>query len=227
MNEASYLMLNEKEVVFDQCVEPLGDFHSHTDLQIIRGFLDETEVAAYETIAQQVRREMKLDQLSANVGHLPLPLDYKYIMHHKGRYDVWNIQPLTALSLKRPPQIESASCLLQSLGFLFVDPFVIDDGKWHQDAVELFPSFNHLANTNLPPFYYTVLVALTEQKVENAPTHFHFENENRNYWVPLQRGDALIFPGTVWHRGSANHTSNSRDMLYATYTPAWYNEEKL
>ena len=132
MNEASYLMLNEKEVVFDQCVEPLGDFHSHTDLQIIRGFLDETEVAAYETIAQQVRREMKLDQLLANVGQLPLPLDYKYIMHHKGRYDVWNIQPLTALSLKRPPQIKSASCLLQSLGFLFVDPFVIDDGKWHQ-----------------------------------------------------------------------------------------------
>ena len=233
MNAASYLMLNEEDVVFDQCVVPLGDDDDDVDvdevgLQIIRGFLDDAEVASYEGVVLQVRNDLKLDQLSAasaKVGQLPAPLNYKYIMHHKGRYDVWNIQSLTALSLKRPPQIESASCLLQSLGFLLVDPFVTNDGKWHQDAVELFPSSYHLTNTNLPPFYYTVLIALTEQRVDNAPTHFHVED--RSYWVPLQRGDALIFPGTVWHRGSANHTSEPRDMLYATYTPAWYNEEKL
>ena len=96
------------------------------------------------------------------------------------------------------------------------------NGLYHRDTVELFDS---VSNSELPPFYYNMLISLTDQTIDNAPTQFVIDDTI--YWVPLKRGDALIFNGEIIHRGTANITNSHRDMIYAIFTAPWYDEEKL
>lgn len=187
------------------------------------------QVNTFTAIAQQVQAVLAPLTQDQTVGQLARKEgSYKYIAHTPGRYDVWNI---AALQSKQLPVVDLVPpyCQKQSVGYLLVDPHTPSHGKWHQDAVPLFGTGieHEWTNERLPPFYYTLLIAMTDQTVDNAPTHFLGEDGNTVYWVHLKRGDAVLFDGTVWHRGSANTTSEARDVLYVIYAPAWYAEEKL
>jgi hypothetical protein len=238
MDRASYLMLDQiKDIKTTgpplrwSSMPPIPGLDRR--LQYLPDFLSADQVNTFTAIAQQVRGVIGPLTQDQTVGQLSrIEGSYKYIAHTPGRYDVWNIAVLQAAEL---PVVEAVPpyCQKQSVGFLFVDPHTHSHGKWHQDAVPLFGTGagagieHEWANERLPPFYYTLLIALTDQTVDKAPTHFLGEDGHTVYWMPLKRGDAVLFDGTVWHRGSANTTSEARDVLYVIYAPAWYAEEKL
>lgn len=176
-------------------------------------------------------------------------LGYKYIAHQVGRYDVWftnNSLTYDFLKVLHDKQIHLPEyCRQQSVGLLLLEPRTMTDGKWHQDAVPLFET-----EIKVPPYYYTLLLALDDITPENGATQFYlpklavadgdrpvqmvkattnpdnFDNHDV-YWLPLKRGDAVLFEGSVWHRGQANSTNEKRDLLYVVFAPKWYNEEKM
>lgn len=194
----------------------------HKDLIHLPNYLSESEVEPLEQSINNIRKNINLSELKEqSVGHFTIDYkDYKYICHQKGRYDIWNI----ANEIKIPEFLEKFT--KKSIGGLLVDSNTLTDGVYHKDTVELFDS---ISNDNLPPFYYNMLISLSEQTIDNAPTQFIIDDEENNnlYWVPMKRGDAIIFNGNLIHRGSANSTNTNRDMIYAIFTTAWYDEEKL
>jgi hypothetical protein len=194
----------------------------HKDLIHLPNYLSESELETLEQSINNIRKNINLSMFNEqSVGHFSIDSkDYKYICHQKGRYDIWNI----ANEIKIPEILKKFT--RKSIGGLLVDANTLTDGVYHKDTVELFDS---ISNADLPPFYYNMLISLSEQTIDNAPTQFIIDDEENNnlYWVPMKRGDAIIFNGNLIHRGSANSTNTNRDMIYAIFTTAWYDEEKL
>ncbi len=149
---------------------------------------------------------------------------FKFIAHDVGRYDIWDLRTDDLRVFENVLQFNK-NLHVSTVGGLFLDKHTITNGKWHQDALELFPKGP--SNEYLPTFYYTLFIALTDQTEDNGPTQFYNKLENKIFWVPLKKGDALLMPGHILHRGTANFTNENRDMIYVVYTPSWYNEEKL
>lgn len=220
-------LLITKVVPYTQGCAPFKNFW------VLPQFFSEAEILPFESCIQKIRLQPFLSYPAPNVGLFTLEENtYKYISHASGRYDVWQIgEPR---QMKVPTQIQSFGVTCQSVGALLLGANTATHGKWHKDAVDLFK--NGPSNEELPPFYFNVLIALHEQKEENGPTQFYWNNApgpslgsgpGYAFWVPLKRGDAILFDGNVKHRGTANRTGQHRDLLYATYSPNWYNEEKL
>jgi hypothetical protein len=221
-SRASYLLLNEppsntEVCATEVCATEVCEFQltdNSAQMYWLKDFLSAAELEPIDAVLRQIRQtvQFKEDQTVGTVG------SYKYIAHHPGRYDIWNIQA----TIKRPPGIP-AHLQQQSIGCLFLDAHTNIAGKWHKDTTDLFPKV--LANSQLPPFYYNMLIATVDQTDANGPTQFIL-NE-KMYWVPLKRGDALVFDGELTHRGTTNNTAAPRDLVYAIFTPPWYAEEIL
>ena len=219
--KSSYLMKNINLNIPNYPIKKYNDFISNNppnNLIWERDFLSESELEPFEKKINNIRSHIKLNKLEEQtVGTFNTHLDtYKYISHQKGRYDIWNI----ASTIKVPTFLENFT--RKSIGVLLVDSNTVTNGLYHRDTVELFDS---VSNSELPPFYYNMLISLTDQTIDNAPTQFVIDDTI--YWVPLKRGDALIFNGEIIHRGTANITNSHRDMIYAIFTAPWYDEEKL
>lgn len=197
----------------------------HKDLIHLPNYLSELELYPLEQSINNIRKNINLSMFNEqSVGHFTIDsIPYKYICHQKGRYDIWNI----ANDIKIPELLQKFT--RKSIGGLLVDANTLTDGVYHKDTVELFESISDsICNADLPPFYYNMLIALSEQTIDNAPTQFIIDDEkDKLYWVPMKRGDAIIFNGNLIHRGSANNTNTNRDMIYAIFTTSWYDEEKL
>lgn len=239
----SYLLtdLVEENLLITKVVPYTQGCSTFKNFWVLPQFFSEAELLPFESCIQKIRLQPFLSYPAPNVGTFFFGENtYKYISHASGRYDVWQIgEPR---QMKVPPQIQSFGVTCQSVGALLLDAHTATHGKWHKDAVDLFK--DGPSNAELPPFYFNVLIALHEQKEENGPTQFYWNDDapgndapgnnapgndapGNAFWVPLKRGDAILFDGNVKHRGTANRTGQHRDLLYATYTPPWYNEEKL
>jgi hypothetical protein len=223
----SYLMTNINNINIPQDLQKNINIkiniytNFHKDLIHLPNYLSESELEPLEQSINNIRKNINLSMFNEKtVGHFTIEsIPYKYICHQKGRYDIWNI----ANEIKIPDILQKFT--RKSIGGLLVDANTLTDGVYHKDTVELFET---ISNAELPPFYYNMLIALSEQTIDNAPTQFIIDDKNDNlYWVPMKRGDAIIFNGNLIHRGSANITNTNRDMIYAIFTTAWYDEEKL
>jgi hypothetical protein len=224
LSKKSYLMIDTSLHVPNYPIYSYNN--SNQNLIVIPNFLSESELEPFESKINLIRTHINLDLFDEqSVGTFTIISrteminkieKFKYIAHHKGRYDVWNI----GFDIKVPIFLEKFT--RKSIGALLVNANTFTDGKFHKDTIELFET---ISNSQLPPFYYTMLIALSDQTIENAPTQFVI-NE-KIYWVPLKRGDAVVFNGELVHRGTANITSTHRDMIYTIFTTSWYDEEKL
>jgi len=215
----SYLLINEPDAnVHVTKVLPMTNAHLD-NLLILPNYLSDKELQPYEETIAQLRTQT----FSDGVGQFCLGArNYKYIAHAPGRYDIWDI----GTPIKMPEVIAPYKVSCKSVGALLLNAQTLTDGKWHKDAVELFDGNPN--NKSLPPFYFNLLIALEEQTATNGPTQFWDERTpDTAYWVPLRRGDAVLFDGNLLHRGTANNTLFARDLIYATFTTDWYNEEQL
>ena len=221
-SKSSYLMedIEEYNIADDYTLKEFTQSMNNNDITYLPNFLTEAELLPFEKIIKEIRKNINLSTLqNQSVGKIALnDEDYKYICHHTGRYDIWNI----ATTIKKP-QIKLLENFKQkSIGCLLLDANTLTDGKYHKDTVKL---FGEMPNSFLPPFYYNMLVATCDQTELNGPTTFLLDDEL--WWVKLKRGDALIFDGEIIHRGIKNITNANRDMIYAIFTKPWYDEEKL
>ena len=230
--KSSYLMLNDysqDEYLASIPIE-MGTFDS---LIWLPNYINENELVLWE------RRILSIRQLFPTLIEeqvIGLKDGYKYIGHQAGRYDIWDLNLNSIdeqkLTITKPNEIPS-HLIQRSVGALLLDKHTITNGKWHCDAVELFPETEHTSsrwsphNDVLPPFYYTLFIALNDLTEDNGPTQFYSQNDDVIYWVPLKKGDALLFPGHIIHRGTANFTNSNRDLIYVVYAAPWYNEEAL
>lgn len=176
------------------------------DIVVLRNFLSDSELSPFVQSISKIR-DMMSDWLPRTVGTMN---EIKYIAHHEGRYDVWNI----AKHIKTPPSMNAFK--QKSIGALLLTGNTRTFGKWHRDTVPLWETIN---NSVLPPFYYNLLVATNEQTEFNGPTQF-FVNDVI-YWCDLKKGDAVLFNGEVIHRG----TPNTSSACHVIFTKPWYNEE--
>ena len=217
-SKSSYLMKNINLTIPNYPIKTYNICMNNNDLFWIPNFLSEYEIKPFEEKINNIRAHLNLNKLEEQtVGSFTMNLDtYKYIAHQKGRYDIWNI----ASTIKVPSFLEKFT--RKSIGVLLVDSNTFTNGIYHRDTIELFDS---VPNCKLPPFYYNMLISLTDQTIDNAPTQFIMDDAI--YWVPLKRGDAIVFNGELIHRGTANITTSHRDMIYAIFTTYWYDEEKL
>jgi hypothetical protein len=76
-----------------------------------------------------------------------------------------------------------------------------EDQPWHMDQTE-------------SSCYYTLAIPLTIS-LNSGTTKFLHEQKITNNLV----GDALVFSGTAWHRGTANNSDNLRIFLFVTASP--------
>jgi hypothetical protein len=217
-SKSSYLLEDIDEYDFDL---PLQEYrNTDEDLIHIPNFLSADELLPYENVIKDIRKYVNLSMLPiqsvGNIAHNDD--DYKYICHHRGRYDIWNI----ASKIKKPSLKILENFTQKSIGCLLLDANTPIDGKYHKDTVEL---FDKMPNSRFPPFYYNMLVATCDQTELNGPTTFVIDDEL--WWVKLKRGDALIFNGELIHRGIKNMTNTHRDMIYTVFTKKWYDEEIL
>jgi hypothetical protein len=219
-SKSSYLM---EDINYEILINPteMKEFTldmNNRDMTYIPNFLTEDEVIILEVKIKDLRNSDILSGIKPqSVGTFILNAEeYKYICHHAGRYDIWNI----AREIKTPDLLKDFT--QKSIGCLLLDANTLIDGKYHKDTVEL---FEEIPNSQLPPFYYNMLIATCDQSIFNGPTTFYMNN--KLYWVKLKRGDALIFNGEIIHRGNKNITDMNRDMIYAIYTKKWYDEEIL
>ncbi len=194
--------------------------NNNNDLIYIPNYLSEDELNPLDKIIFDIRTNMIFNE-SNNIGEININSDninhkFKYIAHQSGRYDIWNI----AKTIKKPLILNNL--IQKSIGCLFLNAHTFTHGKWHKDTVELFECTQ---NSSLPPFYYNMMIATSDINIDNGPTQFLIDNII--YWVPMKRGDAIIFNGEVIHRGSSNISNQNRDLIYAIYTKSWYDEEKL
>ena len=195
---------------------PIRQYNDNGNIIYLPNYLSEEELLPFDKIILDIRANIKFTE-SNNIGQFTINSNkYKYIAHQVGRYDIWNL----ADTIKKPPMLKHLT--QKSIGCLFLDSHTHTHGKWHKDTVDLFDS---ISNKDLPPFYYNMLIATAEINLDNGPTQFLIDN--CIYWVPMKRGDAIIFNGEVIHRGSANISNQNRDLIYSIYTMNWYNEEKL
>jgi len=244
MDKNSYLMLDQ-----DGNDNIKMDISSSNELVILPKFfsLDDVYLEEVDRKCADIRSHLLplLATKEQEVGE-NMEFGYKYIAHQVGRYDVWFFYKYDFLKVLNDKQIHlPAYCRQQSVGLLLLEPRTMTDGKWHQDAVPLFPT-----PIKVPPYYYTLLIALDDLTPENGATQFYlpkltvadgerpiqlvkatinhdnFCNDDV-YWLPLKRGDAVLFAGSVWHRGVADLTDEKRDLLYVVFAPKWYNEEKM
>jgi hypothetical protein len=218
-SKESYLMTNINLDISNNLlnlIKPYTNFHP--DLILIPNFLSESELVPLESKIHDIRSNIDLSLINEqSVGMFDIKSEsFKYICHQRGRYDIWNISDF----IKIPSFLEKFT--RKSIGALLVDSNTLTDGLFHKDTIKLFDT---ITNHQLPPFYYNMLIALTEQTKENGPTQFLINDTI--YWVPMKRGDVIVFNGELIHRGSANRTMNHRDMIYAIFTTTWYDEEKL
>ena len=186
-----------------------------SNLIYLPNYLSEEELYPFDEKISNIRTNIPFNEEN-NIGTIKLVDNYKYIAHQIGRYDIWNL----AHTIKCPPILNNF--VQKSIGCLFLNANTKTNGKWHKDTVKLFDS---ISNKDLPPFYYNMIIATSDINIENGPTQFLLNDYI--YWVPMKRGDALIFNGEIIHRGSANLSNKNRDLIYAIYTTNWYNEEIL
>jgi len=220
-SKTSYLMEDIEEHIPDNYV--LKEFTydmNNNDITHIPNFLSKSELNVFENQINNIRTNINLSKLtSKSVGTFTLNSEtYKYICHHTGRYDIWNI----ATFIKKPDIKILDNLTQKTIGCLLLDANTLTDGKYHKDTIEL---FEDIPNALLPPFYYNMLVATSDQEISNGPTTFLIGNEL--FYVKLKRGDALIFNGELMHRGIKNVSDENRDIIYAIFTKHWYNEEIL
>ena len=223
-SQSSYLLDNVAEILVppNTSIIPFTDEIKCKDLILLRNYLTEPELALYDGKVATIRRWTNFEEDKV-VGIWPQH-NLKYIGHTKGRYDVWNIADAQAQAEARADarikRLVGNDLVRKSIGCLFLNKHTLTDGKWHKDTIDLFPT-GTLANKDLPPFYWNLLIALTDQTLENGPTQFYVqgnEDEDENaciYWVPLKRGDAILFNGELTHRGTRNVTAIS----FISFTP--------
>jgi len=109
-------------------------------------------------------------------------------------------------------------------------------GKWHRDVYSLWEEAP-ISDGALPPFYYTMIVPLTQIRAEDGPTQFklgtHRAAPEAFASAPiaaadLDVGDALLFDGSVLHRGGPRaKEAGARHALYVVHHKWWYSDDDL
>ena len=113
-------------------------------------------------------------------------------------------------------------------------------GPWHRDVVNICgeSSSNGTYDDsnmvhNFDPFYFTVLIPLVELNKNNGSPEFILESHKSTYNESIGKkhiqydtelGDVIIFDGRIFHRGCANNSTQSRQILYIIYYRKWYKE---
>jgi hypothetical protein len=213
----------------DLCADSAGR------LVVYRGLVrDDDELARLDALVTRARAHVTARRPAP--GDVTSDAEWNLIAHSAGRYDAWPRAELArcvdAVSVVRAhredlrrgaPAALPARLRLKTVGVLLLDGNTASPGRWHTDAVRLFPG---TANECLPRFYANVLIALGDVCAENGATQFLLPC-GRVCAVTLARGDAVLIDGTVVHRGAANVTDQPRDLVYATFAPSWYNEAAI
>jgi hypothetical protein len=129
-----------------------------------------------------------------------------------------------------------ADLKLCHLSLLSSAPGSTDQG-WHADG-------GHVnIQKHLPCHCYNIFLPLQDIPLEMGPTEFrpggHFLTRNLGpmmlaakcrktlrppVWPALELGDLAIFDYRVLHRGRANKTSTTRDVLVLTYCEPWFED---
>jgi len=86
----------------------------------------------------------------------------------------------------------------------------------------------------LDDFYFTVLMpCLVDVTMDNGPTEFYAGSHRQPSYkfdpssvecVCAPLGSALVFNGKLYHRGSANRSSEDRPVIYQVWHKMWYND---
>jgi len=105
----------------------------------------------------------------------------------------------------------------------------VEGGDWHRDTLPLFN--DQKLNNQLPPWYYTTLIPLTDLTLENGATQFilgshkcSFEEAGKLPKVQFEakKGSVILFDGRIFHRGMPNKSNQTRTVLYTVYSKNWY-----
>ena len=124
------------------------------------------------------------------------------------------------------------------------NPSPLPAGYWHRDAYSLYE--DEAFDLALPPFYYTMIVPLTDMEEGNGATEFvpgshKFDFAGHNIGTPekvkawadtqprripaVKAGSVCIFHGFTLHRGGSNMSDSRRDALYVVFKKNWYSDE--
>jgi len=100
------------------------------------------------------------------------------------------------------------------------------DQEWHTDVGQLFEG-----GPNLPCHCLSVFIPLVNMSDDNGPTEFslgtHMDAEEYPHGevsMICEAGTAIIFDSRVLHRGTANHTTQDRPVLYFQYAKSWFQD---
>lgn len=105
-------------------------------------------------------------------------------------------------------------------------------GPWHRDTYAMFDDSDAIVVT-LPPFYYTVLIPLTELTKENGATEIIIGShkkpsdtceEGERFHACCKPGSIVVFDGRCCHRGGPNSSDEERTLLYMVWHKYWYND---
>lgn len=165
---------------------------------------------------------------------------HKHIVFAKGRQDMWHID----LPLTIPEEVKNVLDIVMkveykqsSIGVLTLDANTNHMGRWHRDVMPLFklnvdPDVNDKYTLELPNFYFTVFIPLTQCRKENGATEMllksHVSDEKNVITIAEGNpGDVIIMNGKLLHRSVPNVSDLDRDLLYIIYCAKWYDEEKF
>ena len=119
---------------------------------------------------------------------------------------------------------------------------------WHTDTTPIFQSFQKKNKLCTPPESIVMISPLINIDKNLGPTEFlpgtHKWDNDRNYNLnlfnemllldlpnvnthcspELNIGDVILFDIRLYHRGGKNKTNISRDLLYISYCPEWYQD---
>jgi ectoine hydroxylase-related dioxygenase (phytanoyl-CoA dioxygenase family) len=220
-------------------VTDISDFHRHGVL-VFKNLFEAKQIQAMRNEIQRIQRHVL-----QKIQHLPRPLKphSDITERHLNRLDYrcgftadifqQVAQPVIKIIQRLSPQIDFRH-------YWGAIPTLAGAGptNMHRDVYSFVNTTEGVnldaLDTNMPPYYFTVLIPLMQITPQNGPTQFikgsHRElivdESDRDIYVPLLSvGDAVIFDGRTLHKGSANNSQEERLVAYITFVANWYHDQ--
>ena len=244
LNELSYLQKTKDAYLYNNVViEGNGFVDIATNTADANRILSKDGIVLLKNIInldelENIRKYARSMRYTGDKFDTVIKDKHNHIVFAKGRQDMWPINlPLTIPTIITDLLDHNMHCEYKksSIGALILDKNTNHTGKWHRDVLSLFTNgdmiYNDIFTRNLPNFYFTVFMPLTNSVKENGATEVLLGSHNSaNKILAVAEGspgDVMVMNGKTIHRSVPNMSNTDRDVLYIIYCAKWYDEEKF